>query len=727
MNPLNILRERFGYDSFRHNQEMIIDAILRGRDTLVLMPTGGGKSICYQIPALLVEGLTVVISPLIALMKDQVDALRANGIAAAYINSTQSSAEQEQILAEAQASRLKLLYLAPERLLGGERSSAFFEKLKSFRIGLVAIDEAHCISHWGHDFRPEYLMLAKLKRSLPGVPVVALTATADDLTRKDIIEKLELSDPAVFISSFNRENITYRVDSKRDSIEKLIAFLKTHDGDSGIIYCLSRRATESVADTLTERGFRALPYHAGMEREMRAKHQEMFQRDEVRIIVATIAFGMGIDKSNVRFVVHMDLPKNIESYYQETGRAGRDGLPSDAILFYSGGDVVKMKRFAMIENNEAQTRILLKKLDQMGRFGDLRTCRRQYLLNYFGEEAPSYCGNCDVCLTRYELYDATDIAGKVLAATEVVNGKFGASYLVDLIRGSQSGRITDQHRSSPVFGSAATLSHAECRTIVQQLLELGFLSKKKGLYPVLRLTTSGTKVLAGNEKVMLSRAKGKITAQHDQLPYEQPLLVKLKNLRAELAEQERIPPYAILSDASLTELATYLPSTLNDLSGILGFGRVKIEKYGNPFRSVVAKYCAENNIASRMQLKVSKPKRPRPEERENDTKRLTLDLFNEGLSPQGIAAVRDLSPSTIECHLAYYIKEGRIAIDRVVAAEKVDAIKTALEGADTRMLAPVKAALGDEYSFGEIRCVMAHLASTQVKEPLVEYAEIIAA
>ena len=427
MNALTILREKFGYASFRLEQEAIINAVLQKKDTFVLMPTGGGKSLCYQIPALLFDGLTVVISPLIALMKDQVDALRINGIEADYLNSTQSADQQQVILNKVRAKKLKLLYLAPE--------SAFFKQLSSFQVSLVAIDEAHCISQWGHDFRPEYLMLAQLKRAMPHVPVIALTATADRLTRKDILEKLELHDPVTFVSSFNRANVRYTIEPKRESFDKLLDFLGKRKDDSGIIYCLSRASVEKTAQDLTDMGHRALPYHAGLEKEVRAKHQEKFLRDEVRIIVATVAFGMGIDKSNVRYVVHMDLPKNIEGYYQETGRAGRDGLDSEALLFYSYADAIKLKRFVEVDGNPEQTKITLRKLDQMTEYGELTTCRRKYLLNYFDETAENFCGNCDVCLTRTELIDATVLAQKVLSAVSRLDQRFGAGYVIDFLRG----------------------------------------------------------------------------------------------------------------------------------------------------------------------------------------------------------------------------------------------------------------------------------------------------
>ncbi|MFZ6013458.1 MAG: DNA helicase RecQ, partial [Bacteroidota bacterium] len=515
MTPLHILQKKFGYPSFRLNQEAIINAVLQKKDTFVLMPTGGGKSLCYQIPALLQGGLTLVISPLIALMKDQVDALRVNGIEAAYVNSTQSYQEQEEVMYKARTKQLKLLYLAPERLLGDKKNSstdsstnlAFLNTLGTMEISLIAIDEAHCISHWGHDFRPEYLMLAQLKRSLPNVPVIALTATADKLTRKDIVEKLELKDSSIFISSFNRPNIRYTVAPKQSNYEALFQFLSTRKEESGIIYCLSRKSTEQVAENLVSNGFQALPYHAGLERDQRTRHQEMFLRDEVKIMVATIAFGMGIDKSNVRYVVHMDLPKNVESYYQETGRAGRDGLESEALLFYSFGDVHKLKRFAQIEGNEEQTEVFLKKLDQMGRFGELVTCRRKYLLNYFDETSDDYCGNCDICLSTAELYDATIVAQKVISAIIRLEERFGSGYVIDFLRGSNNAKMLEEHKALKTYAVGADIGKTEWNRIIRELTERGYLAKTGGMYPVLKTTEKSNLVIKGLEKVMLTKAK----------------------------------------------------------------------------------------------------------------------------------------------------------------------------------------------------------------------------
>lgn len=605
MRPHDILREKFGFSSFRLEQERIIENVLLKKDTLAIMPTGGGKSLCFQIPALLMSGLTIVISPLIALMKDQVDALRVNGIPAAFLNSTQNAKEQGEILARIRAGELKLLYLAPE--------SAFIKQLLNFQVDLIAIDEAHCISHWGHDFRPEYLKLAHLKKSFPQIPVIALTATADRLTQKDIVEKLGLSNPAVFISSFNRANIRYTVEKKEDSFRKLLAFLRERRDDPGIIYCLSRASTERLANDLTREGIQALPYHAGLEKDVRSRHQDQFLRDEIKIIVATIAFGMGIDKSNVRFVVHMDLPKNIEGYYQETGRAGRDGLSSEALLFYSYGDVAKLKRFVEIDDNPEQTEIYLRKLNQMARYGNLTTCRRKYLLNYFDEKSPDHCGNCDVCLNSL----------------------------------GRSGSI--------------------------------------------RPTTAA-----------------------NNLPFDDMLFKVLKDTRRQIANKENVPAYIVLSDASLAEVATYLPTSRQDFFKISGFGSVKVERYAQTFGQVVADYCRTQGINSRMHLKKPKPPRQEKTEIETETKQRSLALFRKGISIQEIAESRNLAVSTIEGHLAFYIQQGQLSIDEAMDTGKIPAIQEAIEKTGGTLLNPVKTLLGENFSYGEIRMVMAHLERSRV-------------
>lgn len=722
MTPLQILRNQFGYESFRLEQEAIINAVLQKRDTFALMPTGGGKSLCYQIPALIFEGLTIVISPLIALMKDQVDALRINGINAAYLNSTQSWKEQDEVLRQARTGQLKLLYLAPEKLLRDNTpqqytttgASPFMQTLIAMKISLIAIDEAHCISHWGHDFRPEYLMLAQLKHWLPDVPVIALTATADKLTRKDIVEKLALKDPGIFVSSFNRTNIRYRVDPKENSFDKLISFLDSRPDDSGIIYCLSRKSTDQLAEDLKAMGYSALAYHAGMEKDQRARHQEKFLKDEVKIMVATIAFGMGIDKSNVRFVVHMDLPKNIESYYQETGRAGRDGLNSDVLLFYGYGDVAKLKRFATIEGNPEQTEIALKKLDQMAAYGDLTSCRRKYLLNYFDEETSDYCGNCDVCLNNYELYDATTQVQKVLTAVSVLEEKFGATYLVDFLRGKGASKIQEEHRALETFGIGADTSKTEWTALIRELVGRNYLVNTGGIYPVLKLTEKSADVLKGAAKVQLARVKGqKLQANVAATPdYEVALYHQLKDLRRELAEEENVPAYIILSDASLVELSTYLPQTLDELSGISGFGHVKLERYGRKFQKLINEYCDEQDLNSRMQLKAPKRQRTERPARDSETKQQTYDLFMRGHTIGEIMEIRGLKISTIEDHLAYYLMNDKLSIGQLMNENKIDEIRRAIEEVNSPLITPVKDRLGDDYSYGEIRWVKEYLKKT---------------
>src|SRR5687767_13041978 len=496
-----VLKHQFGFDSFRMNQEAAISAVLTKRDAVVLMPTGGGKSLCYQIPALMMDGLTVVISPLIALMKDQVDALRANGVEASFLNSTQTAAEQVNVFQKVHSGELKLLYVAPERLL--QSGDQFIDFLRGINISLFAIDEAHCISSWGHDFRPEYLRLAALKREFPSVPLIALPATADNLVRKDIVERLQIGDAEVFVSSFNRPNIYYGVEPKRNSYGQLLNFLAERKDQSGIIYCLSRNSVESLAADLRSEGFSALAYHAGLDKKDRDRHQELFLRDETKIIVATIAFGMGIDKSNVRFVVHMDLPKNIESYYQETGRAGRDGLPSEALLFYSGGDIVKLKSFAEVEGDARQSEIMLKKLDVMAKFGDLKTCRRKFLLNYFSEEMAEDCGNCDNCTKVFEKFDGTVIAQKALSAVYRTGQRFGMSYVIDFLRGSQAQTIRDEHKNLKTYGIGADISKHCWFEYFKDLVAQGYLAQTEGTYPLIVLTEKSNDVLTGGTRVEL--------------------------------------------------------------------------------------------------------------------------------------------------------------------------------------------------------------------------------
>lgn len=710
--PATILQSVFGYTSFRHNQEAIIDHLLGGKDALVLMPTGGGKSLCYQVPALCLDGVTIVVSPLIALMKDQVDALLLSGVKAAFLNSTQHPSEREAILQQLRKNELKLLYVAPERLVGAEINLLQFLKEQATP-ALFAIDEAHCISQWGHDFRPEYRILHELKIQFPNIPVIALTATADGLTKKDIVDQLQLKDYRVFENSFNRPNITYYVKPKRNYYDELLDYLETHKEDGGIVYCLSRNATEKLAEDLKADGFNAEAYHAGLDKSTRDQRQDLFLKDDIKIMVATIAFGMGINKSNVRYVIHADLPKNIEGYYQETGRAGRDGLPSEAVLFYGAGDVMKLKNFAQIDNNPEQTKILLDKLDKMVAFCETRQCRRKYLLNYFGEQAPEYCGTCDTCIHKPELSDQTIVAQKIMSAVARVNEKFGLGYIADLLRGSNSEKIRPEHKELKVYGIGKDKPRDEWMHYTRELLSSGYLQMSDSQYPVLQLTEKSKGVLFRGEKVFLHAPIQITTVKepviYQQLPYEKDLFENLKKLRNKIAHEENVPAYLIFSDSSLIDLATYLPFTTDDLSKISGFGVYKIEKYGEAFLEHVQDYCNEQGLDTRIELK--QPKRERktkqPRERDTDTKKVSLEFYQSGMSITDIAEKRLLSVNTIETHLAFYISSGKLDINNFVPPDKQELIRTALTKYGKSSLRLLKENLPEEIGYGDIKFTIA--------------------
>jgi ATP-dependent DNA helicase RecQ len=712
MDPLQALQKYFGYSAFRHKQETIIQHVLNKQDVLALMPTGGGKSLCYQLPAVLLEGITLVISPLIALMKDQVDSLNVNGISAAFFNSSQTPDEQTQLATKLRNGQIKLLYLAPERLFGKESKLIAF--LKTLNVSLIAIDEAHCISHWGHDFRPEYLALAGLKKEFPGVPVIALTATADNLTKKDILEKLNLHNPAVYISSFNRENITYRVAPKRRSFDQLLNFLDSRKGESGIIYCLSRKSTERLAADLKEEGFLAEAYHAGLDHAVKAQNQEAFLRDEIKIIVATIAFGMGINKSNVRYVVHMDLPKNIEGYYQETGRAGRDGLPSEALLLYSPRDAVKLKQFAMIDDNPEQSRIMLNKLNDMVRYCELQACRRQFLLKYFEEDFPSNCNSCDVCLTEYQRFDGTLIAQKALSAVTRLKERFGANYVIDFLRGSKSEKIWEEHKQLKTYGIGADIAKNDWSRYMRELVTMGYLQVSEDGYSTLKLTSLSEAVLKGVQKVEFIASQ--VTEEQKPevaLEFEANLLEELKAIRRDIAIHENVPPYVILSDATLVEIATYLPQNLDELRLISGFGDIKLARYGREFLLPVVNYCQRNGLSSKILLKTPKRERKAKAQPTNnfgkasETAFESFTLYKEGKTVPEIATMRGLATTTIEGHLSYYIYNGSLDISAFVSEEKKHFIKDVVEKYSAEKLSPLKEVLGDDYTYGEIKAVVA--------------------
>jgi ATP-dependent DNA helicase RecQ len=712
MTSTQALQKYFGYSEFRHEQEAIINTVLSGRDVLALMPTGGGKSLCYQLPAVLSEGLTIVISPLIALMKDQVDALNLAGIPAAFLNSSQSVGEQNQIIAQLNNNHIKLLYLAPERLFGSGNKLVDFLRSLPVPVSQIAIDEAHCISHWGHDFRPEYLMLAELKNHFPNIPVIALTATADKLTRKDILDKLELKNPSIFVSSFNRANITYRVNPKRNSFDQLLDFLNERREDSGIIYCLSRKSTETLAENLRAHGYAADAYHAGLDNAVKAKNQEAFLRDDVKIMVATIAFGMGINKSNVRYVVHMDLPKNIEGYYQETGRAGRDGLAASALLFYSPADVIKLKGFVAVDGDAEQTQIMLSKLDDMAKYAQLPTCRRKYLLNYFDEAAPEHCGSCDVCLSEITKFDGTLIAQKALSAVFRLKERFGAGYVIDFLRGSKNEKIRAEHKELKTYGVGADISKTDWQRYLRELAALGYLQFSDGEYPILKLTDKSEAVLKGLEKVELIATQTIETQAAEELPFEHDLLEMLKVVRRDIAVLENVPPYLILSDATLVEMATYLPHNLNELRLISGFGEVKLARYGREFLLPIGTYAAQRGLSSKITLRSKKRERkPRAERssapRSSDTRGDSLALFRQGKTVADIAKERGLSVTTIESHLAHFVSSRELDVLTIVPDYKIPPIQDAIESYGAERLAPLKEILGENYSYGEIKAVLA--------------------
>ena len=588
--PVDVLKSVWGYDAFRGDQAEIVDTVVSGGDALVLMPTGGGKSLCYQVPALVRSGTGVVISPLIALMQDQVDALSALGVRAGFLNSTQDYAQRRAVEDAYEAGELDLLYLAPERL----RSRETADFLDSGTIALFAIDEAHCVSQWGHDFRPDYLQLSMLHERWPDVPRIALTATATDATHREIAERLQLHEAKHFVASFDRPNIQYRIAPKDNPRQQLLTLIREeHDGDAGIVYCLSRNSVEQTADFLVGQGITALPYHAGLDRQVRARNQARFLREDGVVMVATIAFGMGIDKPDVRFVAHLDLPKSVEGYYQETGRAGRDGLPSTAWLAYGLPDVVQQRR--MIDTSEgdaAHKRRLTQHLDAMLALCETVSCRRQQLLNYFGQ-ASEPCGNCDTCLTPPDAWDGTTAAQKLLSTVvrlEQRGQRYGAGHLVDILRGKVTPRVSQLgHQDLSTFGIGEDLSDAEWRGVVRQLLAAELLGVDSDGYGTLRLTPESSAVLRGERQVMLrreqarpARARNTRTAkpQADLDDNAADLFEKLRAWRATAAKEQGVPAYVVFHDATLRDIAVNSPGSLDELGSISGIGATKLDRYG---------------------------------------------------------------------------------------------------------------------------------------------------
>ena len=597
-----ILRDVFGYAEFRGAQQAIVEHVVAGGDALVLMPTGGGKSLCYQIPALLRPGVGIVVSPLIALMQDQVDALKQLGVPAAFLNSSLDAGAAREVSQQLQRGELKLLYVAPERLMTDSFLNLLERLQENNGIALFAIDEAHCVSQWGHDFRPEYRALTVLHERFPSVPRIALTATADAPTRREIVERLALEQAQQFVSSFDRPNIRYRVTQKNNARQQLQAFLESeHPDDAGIVYCLSRKKVEETAAWLKEQGWDALPYHAGLDASTRSANQKRFLREEGVIMVATVAFGMGIDKPNVRFVAHLDLPKSMEGYYQETGRAGRDGLPANAWMAYGLGDVVSMRQMLMSgDAPEERKRVELQKLDALLGFCESTACRHQTLLRYFGEEHSGGCNECDNCLTPVDTWDATQAAQMALSCVYRTGQRFGVAHLIDVLMGKETAKVEQfNHRQLSTFGIGKELAQTQWSSVYRQLVAAGFINVDMEAYGGLKLTEAARPVLKGQQAVWLRRDADPVKRKAQRAernakarePYaganDDPLWLALKAKRLELAREQGVPPYVIFHDSTLMEILKRRPGSLAEMGQISGVGQAKLAKYGDEFLQVV--------------------------------------------------------------------------------------------------------------------------------------------
>mgnify|MGYP001388949657 CR=1 FL=1 len=659
------LKEYFGYEKFRPLQEKIITSVINGDDNLVIMPTGGGKSICFQLPALILEGVTLVISPLIALMKDQVDGLNANGIPSAYLNSSQSSEENQSILQQLSEGEIKLLYLAPESL-------AFFEMVsQQVKISLIAIDEAHCISSWGHDFRPAYTQLGFLKKRLPETPIIALTATADKATREDILTQLSLPHAERHIASFDRPNISLEVRNAQDRITQIVKFVSERPNTSGIVYCLSRKTTEQVAARLTKQGFKAKAYHAGLPHEIRAQIQEDFIYDKSQIICATIAFGMGIDKSNVRWVIHYNLPKNMEGYYQEIGRSGRDGVKAETVLFYSYADVIQLQKFA---DNSGNKKVQLSKLERMQQYTEALSCRRKILLSYFGEFVEKDCGNCDVCKNPPAFFDGTVLAQKILSGVFRLKEKEPIGTLVDFLRGSQNAVIYDKgYQHLKTYGIAKDLSWRDLQQYIVQLINLGYCEIAFHQNNALRFSELAKNVLFDGEQVRLTKV-AKVPLNKKELAKvgktkkaTTGLFERLRLLRLKIAQDHGIPAYLVFNDASLKQMEKERPMTDDDFLAIDGVGRKKFEDFGYDFIKEIIAFQKEKIITKK---KVKKTK--------GSTFLETFKLYKKGHSAEEISQERKLNLTTIQSHYVTLYQEGEdIQLDEFVTKKEINQIEEA--------------------------------------------------
>ncbi|MFV5696397.1 DNA helicase RecQ [Flavobacterium sp. LB3P122] len=687
------LKENFGFEKFRPNQEDIINCVLSGQDTLAIMPTGGGKSICFQLPALIFSGITIVISPLIALMKDQVDSLKANGIQACFINSSQTEAERQFFIESLQSNSIKLVYIAPESL------SYLDNIFNSLTISLIAIDEAHCISAWGHDFRPAYTNLGYLKKRFPSTPILALTATADKATRKDISEQLNLINPKIFVASFDRKNLSLEVRPALDRVKQIIDFIQEKPNESGIVYCLSRKTTEELAEKLQKTGINAKAYHAGLDNNIRSKTQDEFINDDCQVVCATIAFGMGIDKSNVRWVIHYNLPKNIEGYYQEIGRAGRDGLPSETVLFESYGDVIQLQKFA---SQGLNAEIQLAKLERMKQYADALSCRRKILLSYFGELVTENCGNCDICKNPPSFFDGTVIAQKALSAIIRLQEIEPLPVIIDFLRGSKNAYIYEkEYQNLKTYGVGNDLSWFDWNQYLIQLINLGYCEIAFHQQNKIRLTEFAKKVLFEGEQVQLTTVP-KINIDKQEVKETKnksvanSLFETLRKLRYEISKEESVPAYVIFSDAALRQMETERPTSDQDLLAIDGVGKAKLEKYGDVFIKAINDF---------QKSKVVKKKK------EATTYKDTLELYQNGLSVEEISQKRKLGLSTIMSHLAkLYIDGAAVDLTPFISTEEVTQIAEAqIKLEFPNALKPYFDYFEEKIDYGKIRLALAIL------------------
>jgi len=706
-NLLALLKQYFGFTSFRPLQEEIIRDSLAGKDVFALLPTGGGKSLCFQLPALARAGLTVVVSPLIALMKDQVDALQASGIAATFLNSSLTQDESRNRLRGLHNGEFKLLYVAPERLM----LSGFLEDLKRWNVQLIAIDEAHCISEWGHDFRPEYRQISQLRKHFPDVPFMALTATATGRVREDIVKHLQLREPKCYVASFNRPNLTYRVVAKNKPFDQLFEFLRARPKESGIVYCLSRKATESVAERLNENGIRAKPYHAGLTPNERSEHQELFLRDNIRVVCATIAFGMGINKPNVRFVVHYDLPKNIEGYYQETGRAGRDGLPGECVLLFSPGDAVKQTTFIDEKPNPQEREIARKQLQQMVHYAECAACRRTELLAYFGEEfSANDCGACDNCLSPRATFDGTLAAQKFLSCVYRIREKsgfgVGLNHVVEVLTGADTEKIRKwDHAQLSTFGIGKEHNRSEWAAIGRELIRLGLLRQTAEKYSVLDITNEGRAALKERKKITLTKpvtAPETKTRHVGEITCDEVLFERLRELRKKLADERDVPAYIVFSDVALRQMARNYPESERDFARISGVGEKKLREFGEVFLHEIALHLATNprQIFAEDSFVVPLAQRSSL----GDTARETLRRFRAGDSPAQIAGARGLVIGTIYGHLATAIEASeKIDLSPLLDAEAQAEISAAFQRTGWGNIVGARELLGEKYDYGLLR------------------------